>query len=75
MHGCFIFHSSTVSKKEFVRGGKKDPLGVLSPLKSAFIYPITISLMPLCSDFPLYCKASKPNLENNDYIVHVSTGL
>lgn len=75
--GVSFFSVRRSEKKEFVRGGKKkDPLGILSLLKSTFIYPSTILVMPLCSaEFPLYCKASKPNLENNDYIVHVSTGL
>lgn len=73
--GVSFFSVPRSARKNLFEVENRDPHGMLSLLKSRFIYPVTILVMPLCSDFPLYCKASKPNLENNDYIVHVSTGL
>lgn len=46
-----------VSKREFLRDGRKDRLGILSPLKTTFIYPINVPVMLLCSDFTFIRKA------------------
>lgn len=72
-----VFHFSGfyAQQKRICKRWGKAALGILSPLKSTFIYAITVPVMPLCGAEFLYCKASKPNLENNDYIVHVSTRL
>lgn len=79
MHGCFIFQCPTVKKppqkKESVRGGEKKPSYYLILVKINVYLPNHNPSHALFGDFPLYCKASKPNLENNDFIIHVSTVL
>lgn len=50
-------------------------MSYLIPVKINIYLPNHDPSHDLFGDFPLYCKASKLNLENNDFIVHVRAGL
>lgn len=69
MHGCFIFQRPADRKKKMsVRAKKKKKrTSYLIPAKINVYRPDHNPSHGLFSDFPLYCKASKLNLENNDF--------
>lgn len=72
MHGCFIFQRPADRKKENVC---ESPKKEKKKKKTSYLIPVKINVYltdhnpshGLFSDFPLYCKDSKLNLENNDF--------
>lgn len=68
MHGCFIFQRPAARKKKMsARAKKKIRTSYLIPAKINVYLPDHNPGHGLFGDFPLYCKASKLNLENNDF--------
>ena len=74
MHGCFIFQCPADQKKKRSMRAKKKKTNKKKD-KELYLIPAKINVyLPdhnpshgLFGDFPLYCKASKLNLENNDF--------